>query len=258
MGKPSSTSDDTSAINSLAQQMTATGSQSAQQGQTLFNLALPGLEQTSSYYGKLASGDPTALARANAPAIQQIGEASDSAKKNIIQDDPRGGQRNLALENADISKGAQVSNLTTQSYTNAFPSMAGLSGQNVSQGNAATNTGLSGMNSAANQYGNLAQLNNEQKATQLGLLGSLGGAAGTAVGGVYCWVAMAYWGDFDPRTLKVRRWLRDVYGKTLFGGIFVRAYSRYGRRLASHFDKPAVRFALCPLFDQFLLMAEGA
>jgi hypothetical protein len=167
----------------LAQQMAATGSQSAAEGSTLFNLALPGLEQSEAYYGKLATGDPAALARANAPAIQSIDAQSAGAKKNIVQDNPRGGERNLALEEADITKGAQISNLTTGSYASSFGSLAGLGGQNVGQGTAATSTGLQGMNAAANQYGNLQALNNQQKATTLGLFGSLAGAAGTAAGG---------------------------------------------------------------------------
>jgi hypothetical protein len=164
--------------------MAATGKQSAAEGTTLFNLALPGLQQSETYYTKLASGDPAALARANAPAIQSIGSATDSAKKNITQDMPRGGERNLALENADLSQGAQISQLTTGSYTGAFPSLASLGGQNVSQGTAATSTGLQGMNAAANQYGNLQQLSNEQKSTQLGFISSLAGAGAGIAGAI--------------------------------------------------------------------------
>jgi hypothetical protein len=162
--------------------LTATGAQSAQEGSTLFNLALPGLQQATSYYGKLASGDPNALARANAPAIQQITGQSNEQLKNIMQNAPRGGARDLALSEADLSKGAQISNLTTGSYTNAFGSLAGLGGQNVSQGNQATSSGLQGLNAAANQYGNLQQLNNEQKSTMLGFGASLAGAGASVAG----------------------------------------------------------------------------
>ena len=180
MGKPSGEDQSLQAAQtSLAQQMASTAATSTAEGSTLFNLALPGLEQSESYYGKLASGDPNALARANAPAIQQITGATDSAKKNIIQDNPRGGERNLALEEADISSGSEISKLTTGSYTGRFGSLAGLGGQNVSQGTAATATGLQGMNAAANQYGNLQALNNQQKATQLGFFSSLAGAGAT-------------------------------------------------------------------------------
>lgn len=185
MGKPSSESQQLqSAQTSLAQQMAATGKASTAEGATLFNLGLPGLEQSESYYGKLASGDPAALARANAPAIQGITQSSDAAKKNIIQDNPRGGERNLALEEADISKGSQISSLTTGSYTGAFGSLAGLGGQNISQGTSATATGLQGMNAAANQYGQLQQLQSEQKATQLGFITSLAGSGAEVAGGL--------------------------------------------------------------------------
>ena len=185
MGKPSGESAGLqSAQQNLANVMASTGQQSAQEGSTLFNLALPGLTQTEGYYGKLASGDPAALARANAPAIQDITNNSNQAKSNIIADQPRGGERNLALEEADISKGGQISNLTTSSYLQAFPSLAGLGGQNVSQGTAATGTGLQGMNAAANQYGQLQQLSNESKATQLGFITSLAGAGASIAGAV--------------------------------------------------------------------------
>ena len=101
-----------------------------------------------------------------------------------MQNAPRGGARDLAISDADLSKGAQISNLTTGSYTSAFPSLASLGGQNVGQGNQATSTGISGMNAAANQYGNLQQLNNESKATSLGFASSLAGAGASALGAV--------------------------------------------------------------------------
>lgn len=186
MGKGNSGEDAQlqAAQSNLANVMATTGQQSAQQGSTLFNLALPGLQKAQSYYGKLSSGDPNALATANAPAIQSITGQSNEALKNIFQNAPRGGAKDLAIADADLSKGAQISQLTTGSYTGAFPSLAQLGGQNVSQGTAATGTGLQGMNAAANQYGQLQQINNEQKATQLGFISSLGGAAAGALGGL--------------------------------------------------------------------------
>ena len=185
MGKQSGESDQLQASQAnLADTMSATAKQSAEEGGTLFNMALPGLEKSETYYGKLASGDSQALATANAPAIQQITEKSNESKKNIMQDNPRGGERTLALEEGDISKGAQLSNLATGSYVGSFGSLASLGGQNVSQGNAATATGLQGMNAAANQYGNLQQLNNSQKATSLGAITGLAGSAAAFAGGI--------------------------------------------------------------------------
>ena len=184
MSKPVSSASAEQAQDALAQQMAATGATETAQGSTLFNLALPGLQQSEAYYGKLASGDPNALARANAPAIQSITQSNNSAKQNIIQDNPRGGERNLALEEADLSKGAQIGQLETGSYTSSFGSLAGLGGQNVGQGTAAASAGLQGMNAAANQYGQLQQLNNEQKSSQLGALAGLVGAGATIAGGM--------------------------------------------------------------------------
>lgn len=184
MGKPSGESQQLQASQSaLANQMAATGRQSAAQGSTLFNLALPGLTSAESYYGKLSTGDPNALARANAPAVQQIGEQSNQAKANILRDMPRGGERNLALEEANLGKYGQISNLETGSFLQSFPSLASLGGQNVGQGTSATATGLQGMNAAANQYGNLQQLDMQQKGQQLGFITSLTGAAASIAGG---------------------------------------------------------------------------
>lgn len=229
MGKPSGESEQLQASQAnLADVMAATGKQSAKQGSTLFNLALPGLEKAEGYYGKLSSGDPQALATANAPAIQQIGEKSNEAKKNIMQDMPRGGGRDLALQEADLSKGSAISNLTTGSYVNSFGSLAGLGGQNVSQGNAATGTGLQGMNAAANQYGQLQQIQNQQKETQLGFITGLAGAAAGAAGGM-CYVAAVLYGGWDaPDTILIRKYLYERYRQHWFKKHLYRSYAKHG------------------------------
>ena len=141
-------------------------------------LPMPGLNLAAAHYAKLAGGDPDALARENAPAIQQITGQSNEQLSNIMQNSPRGGARDLAISEADVAKGAKISDLTTRSYTSAFPSLASLGGQNVGQGNQATSTGIQGMNAAANQYGNIQQLQNAAKATGLGAMsGGLGDIA---------------------------------------------------------------------------------
>lgn len=184
MSKPTSSAADSASIDALANQMTQTSKASTAEGSQLFSLALPGLTQAESYYGKLASGSPQALSTANAPAIAGITQASDSAKKSIVQDNPRGGERNLALEEADLSKGAQISSLTTGSYASAFPSLAQVGGQNVSQGTAATGQGIQAAQGAANQYQGLLSNNASDKASTLGMFGSLAGA-GAEVAGAY-------------------------------------------------------------------------
>ena len=254
--KPTSSAADQQAQASLAQQMAATGATEAAEGSSLFNMALPGLEQSEAYYGKLASGDPNALARANAPAVQAITQSSDSAKKNIMQDNPKGGERNLALEEADLSKGAQIGQLETGSYTSAFGSLAGLGGQNVSQGTSAQSSGVQGMNAAANQYGNIQQLNAQNKAQQVGTWSDVAGTAASFA--AMCWIAASLWNGWnDRRTRMVQFWLRNTYSKTFIGGIFCRLYAKYGERVAVQVRKrSSVRAAVTPLFNWFLLQAQ--
>jgi len=165
------------AQNALASQMATTAATETAEGTALFNMALPGLEQSEAYYGKLASGDPNALARANAPAVQAITKSTNAAKENIIQNQPRGGERNLALEEADLSKGGQISQLETGSYTSSFGSLAGLGGQNAGQGLQAQSSGVQGMNAAANQYGNMQEISAQNKAQTMGSASSFAGTA---------------------------------------------------------------------------------
>lgn len=257
MGKPSGESDQLQASQAnLANIMASTGQQSAQEGSKLFNLALPGLEKAEGYYGKLSTGDPQALATANAPAIQQIGEKSNEAKKNIMQDNPRGGERTLALEEADISKGAQISNLTTGSYVGSFPSLAGLGGQNVSQGTAATGTGLQGMNAAANQYGQLQQLSNEQKQTQLGLITGLAGSAASFAGA--CYVAAVLYDGWDgPKTCLIRNFLHNNFRTHWFWKFPYAAYCRFGPDWAEAVKKSRFwRYVAEVVFSRVLARAE--
>lgn len=239
--------------------MAATGATQTAEGSQLFNMALPGLEQSEAYYGKLASGDPNALARANAPAVQAITKSTDSAKKNIMQDNPRGGERNLALEEADLSKGAQVGQLETGSYTSSFGSLAGLGGQNVGQGTAASSAGMQGMNAAANQYGQIQQINAQNKAQTMGMGSDIAGMAMMEGAGM-CWIAASLWNGWtDRRTVMVRYWLKNVYSKTFIGGIFCWLYSRYGERVAKQVrERRQVRSAVSPLFSWFLLKAQEA
>jgi hypothetical protein len=238
--------------------MAGTGQQSAREGATLFNLALPGLESATSYYGKLASGDPTALARANAPAIQQITGQTNAAKKNILQDMPRGGERNLALEEADINKGAQISQLTTGSYLSAFPSLAQLGGQNVSQGTQATGVGLQGMNASANQYGQLQNMMNEQKATQLGFITSLAGAGAEAAAG-FCWVAAELWNgwhSYEAQTIREFLSWQLARGNWLWKA-FVYFYVEFGQQWARAIQKHKLaRKVTLWIFGRILRKAE--
>jgi hypothetical protein len=252
LSKPVSSAASEQAQNLLAGQMAATGATQTAEGSQLYSLALPGIETAEAQAAKNASGDPHALARANAPAIQAITQSSDSAKKNIMQDNPRGGERNLALEEADLTKGAQVGQAVTGAYNASFGTLAGLGGQNVSQGTASSSAGMQGMNAAANQYGQIQQINAQNKAQTMGMGSDIAGMGLEAA--TFCWVAAALFGGWtDRRTRMVQFWLRNVYSKTLIGSVFCRMYSRYGERAAFHVEhNHLARTAVQPMFNWFL------
>jgi hypothetical protein len=257
MGKPSGESQSLQdAQANLANVMATTGQTTAAEGQQLFGMALPGLEKAENYYGTLASGDPNAIARANAPAIQAISGKTAAAKENILKDMPRGGARTLGLEQADISQGAQESNLETGSYLSSFGSLAQLGGQNVGQGTSAIGTGMQGMNAAANQYGQLQQIDNEQKATQLGFIGSMAGSATELA--TMCWVAAELFGGWEaPQTVIVRRYLGAKVRYHWLGRYLYSAYLRRGYGWAEAIKTKRMWRAFASfIFNQILRKAE--
>jgi hypothetical protein len=173
--------------------------QSAQEGQQLYNLTEPGLARAENFYSSLSSGDPAAIMQAIAPAAQQINQATAGAKKNILQTPGGGGEKNLALENADVSRGAEIGQTASGAYTGSFNALGQLAGQGIGESQGATGQATSAYSagtSALSSLGNLqlenAQLQMQQKGQSLGgfdTLLSLGGAVGGAVAGGGGWEA---------------------------------------------------------------------
>lgn len=162
--------NDANALTGIAQQQSQNSSQ-------LFNASFPGFNKAEDFYSSLASGDPAAISRAIAPATQQINQATTSAKANIMNNSPNGGEKNLALEQADVSQGAQVGNTASQGYLNSFNALAQLSGQGVGESTGAAGTAISGLNSAGSLQGSVVNQNIQEKGAQLGALTGLGSDA---------------------------------------------------------------------------------
>jgi|SRR5579863_106023 len=180
MGKSSGLSDSVqqgmlqndTALVQLAQQQAGRGTQ-------LFDASFPGFQQAENFYGTLGTGDPYAIARATTPATQQITQATQSAKQNIIQNAPEGGEKNLAIEMADVNRGAQVGSVTSGAFLNSFNALANLAGQGVNQSISSAGTAVSGLNASNQGFANLGNLQIQQKGAQLGALTSLGQDAAT-------------------------------------------------------------------------------
>lgn len=164
-----------------------TGLATQQQGQStqLYNSAFPGFQSAEGFYNALSSGDPTAIARAISPATQQISQATTGAKQNIMANDPSGGEKNLALEQANLNQGAQVGSTASQGYLNSFNALAKLAGQGIGESGSAASRAFGGLDSA--NQGNLttANLGIQQKGATLGAVGGLlgSGLSGAASGG---------------------------------------------------------------------------
>jgi hypothetical protein len=173
---------DINALTGIAQGQAANANQ-------LFSLTEPGLAQSENFYQTLASGDPFAIARATAPAAQQISQATAGAKQNIMQDTPAGGTKNLALQEADVKQGAQVGNVASQGFLGSFNALGQLGGEGIGLSQGASGQALSGLTSAGNistEMGNQSleaqQLQLQQKGQTLGAFGGLAGDAADLVG----------------------------------------------------------------------------
>lgn len=156
--------------------------QQGQNSQQLFGESQPGFQSAEQFYSALSTGDPAAIMRAIAPATQQIGQATASAKSNILANAPNGGEKNLALEQADVNQGAQVGNTASQGYLNSFNALAGLAGQGIGQSISSAGTGISGLGQSTQALGQLGNQQIQQKGATLGAIGSAAGTVGSVAG----------------------------------------------------------------------------
>lgn len=159
--------DNSKALVTLAQQQGANSN-------SLFGASFPGFGSAEQFYQSLATGDPYQISRAIAPAAQQINAATAGARQNIMNNTPAGGERNLALDQADLNQGAQVGSTGANGYLNSFNALAQLAGQGVNQSIGAAGTGISGYGQANSGLNQAGQLGIQQKGASLGALGSLG------------------------------------------------------------------------------------
>lgn len=214
----------------IAQQDVGIAQQQQANSQQEFNASFPGFQQAENYYSKLATGDPAAISRAIAPAAQQIDAQSTATAQRIEQDSPRGGAKNLALEENQINKGAQVGQLASQGYLSSFQNLAGLAGQGVGESISSSGTAISGLSAGGNQYSNVAQQQAEGKASQLGFISSLAGSGAELAG--LCWIAVALWGENDLRTIVVRYYFNYILADHWFGKYVCALYRKYGTDIA--------------------------
>lgn len=147
------------------------GQQNQRAGE-LFDIGLPGVKQAEQFYGSLSTGDPFQISRAIAPDTQQITKATESAKANILANAPPGGEKNLALENAEVARGAAVGDVATKGYLGSFNALASLGGQNIQQSQGAAGTAIGAYGTGGQIIGQLGSQQLEQQKINAELKGA--------------------------------------------------------------------------------------
>lgn len=191
-----------------------------------------------SFYTSLASGDPTKIQQASAPATEAIAKNFENEKKAIGNEMPRGGARDLALQEADISKAGAIGGTEANAFLGSFPALASLAGQGVGLSINEVTQALSALGGASSSNQAFGQMQGTGKAQTLGFLGGLGQSAavgaGTAIG---CWIAESVYGKNSLHTVRLRVWLNQVYGKTRTGRVVMWFYLRFGKFVARQVEK---------------------
>lgn len=152
----------------------------------LYKLTEPGLVTAENFYETLASGDPGAIMRAIAPTAQAASSAATGAKSNIMANAPPGGEKNLALEQVDVNRGAEIAKTASGASLAAPNALGQLAGQGVGESISASGAATGALSAGSSTLGSLGglqlqgqQLQMEQKGQQLGVLGSAVGDIGS-------------------------------------------------------------------------------
>ena len=247
---PSSSTQDTQQM--LTQEQISVAQQQQNRADKLFNLTEPGLASAENFYSLLASGDPAAIQRASAPATEQIAGRYEQSKRAISQEMPRGGARDLAMEQADISKAGAIGQTQAQTYLSAFPALANLAGEGIGMSTSEITTALQAFSGASSSNQAYGQMQGAGKAETLGFLGSLGQSAAMGAGtALSCWIAEAIFGRSNLRTIRLRVYLNQVWAKeSLVGAHVMFLYRIFGRAIARQVEKRGwVRRIFTPIME---------
>lgn len=178
----------TNALSSNINALTQIAGTEEGNAQTLFSLVEPGLVQSEDWAQQVMSGDPGAIMKALAPATQQISQATTGAIKNIENTTAPGGEKNLAIENAQTSEGAQIGSTAASAVANAPTMLANLASGGISESTGLANTAVGATGAATTAAGTMGseqlqeqQIQAQNKGSGLGALVGLAGA-GAEVG----------------------------------------------------------------------------
>jgi hypothetical protein len=163
---------------------------------------------------------------------------------------PRGGARDLALQQSQISKEGAIGATESNAYLSSFPALAQLGGQGIGLSTAEISSALSAFGGASSSNQAAGQMSSAGKAETLSFLGGLGSSAAQGAGlALGCWIAEEIFGERNLHTVRLRVWLNAVFGKTRTGKVVMFFYRRHGRYIALQVrNRPWVRRLITPIF----------
>lgn len=170
------------AINSR-NQSAALGTQLTGQGQSTIGGGMELMKPAQDFWGAMASGDYNKMIQASAPALANITKQYSQARQNITDTTPTGAGRAFGLASLERDRAGASATLLNKNFTDSFGNLAQLGQQQTGIGLQQLGAGLGSSQSAAQQNASIQQVQQQQKASQLGLIGSLAGAAGGAATG---------------------------------------------------------------------------
>lgn len=251
-----------------ATQQNATAATNAQNS---YNQAQTGVQDYENQLSQFAAANPygqggqfqtsqnQALANTADAAAQAAGQTLQGAAART------GGNPSAAIAATEAMNQQNTRNLSSEEATQNANRIANQAGYNektlqASSLPATLETTLAGQQIGAEEN----QLKTGEEAANMpsfaDTLGSsfvkgLGTAAGTFVG---CWIAAELYGGWDDwRTKLIRKWLAEEFSKHWYGRLVLRAYTRWGQRLAIAIRTcPKLRRFFRWLFDKALLSAR--
>jgi hypothetical protein len=201
-------------------------------------LTEPGLQSAEDFYKQLASGNSLNIQRATSPATERIASAYNQAAQNISTTMPRGGARDLALQESEISKAGQIGGVEANAYLGSFPALASLAQGGIGLSINEVTQALSAFSGASSSNQALGQMQGAGKAQTLAFVGGLGQSAAQGAGlAMSCWLAELVFGERSLHTARLRVFLNQIWGKTFIGRKVMWVYRRYGQWLARQAGK---------------------
>lgn len=133
----------------------------------------------------IISGDPGATQTAAAPVVGQIASGYQAAKDQIYNQVPAGAARDVALAKLPTEQNSSISSAINSIFLQAFPTLANLGSSAGAQAVQEFGGALSGLSGASSTQNNVMQAQAASKASTMGFLGQLAGAAASPFAGMH-------------------------------------------------------------------------